>query len=271
MSEVADKAVVRVRHPLKLRLLQVARVHDVTPHLRRVTLTGDSLRDFVSASFDDHVKLFFPAPGEARPELPELGPNGVEFRDDRPRPVMRDFTPRHYDNDACELELEFALHEAGPATDWASRAQPGDWLGVGGPRGSLVIGIGFDWHLLIGDDTALPAIARRLGELPAGTRAIAVLEIANASARPDLRTDAELSVHWCHRDGADTAEPLLLQALRTLALPEGDGYVWAAGESADIRAVRRYLVDERGVEKSRIRAAAYWKRGAQGVHENLED
>ena len=271
MSEVADKAVVRVRHPLKLRLLQVARVHDVTPHLRRVTLAGDDLQDFVSASFDDHVKLFFPAPGEARPELPALGPNGVEFRDDRPRPVMRDFTPRRYDNDARELELEFALHEAGPATDWASRAQPGDWLGVGGPRGSLVIGTGFDWHLLIGDDTALPAIARRLSELPAGARAIAVLEVVDASARLAFDTRADLRVIWCHRDDAAPDAPPLLSAIRALVLPDGDGYVWAAGESADIRAVRQHLASERGIDKSRIRAAAYWKRGAPGVHENLED
>lgn len=271
MSEAANRTVVRVRHPLKLRLLQVARVHDVTPHLRRVTLAGEDLHDFVSASFDDHVKLFFPAPGEERPELPALGPNGVEFREGVPRPLMRDFTPRRHDHHARELDLEFALHDAGPATEWAARARPGDWLGVGGPRGSLVIGTGFDWHLLIGDDTALPAIARRLCELPAGARAIAVLEVADASAHLAFDTRADLQVIWRHREDAAPGEPPLLSAVRELALPDGDGYVWAAGESADIRAVRQHLVGERGVDKSRIRAAAYWKRGAPAVHENLED
>lgn len=267
MSEAANRTVVRVRHPLKLRLLQVARVHDVTPHLRRVTLAGEDLHDFVSASFDDHVKLFFPAPGEERPELPALGPNGVEFREGVPRPLMRDFTPRRYDHHARELDLEFALHDAGPATEWAARARPGDWLGVGGPRGSLVIGTGFDWHLLIGDESALPAIARRLEELPATTQAIAVIEVDDAAAQPVLRSAAALALHWVHRRAGDD----LVQTLRGLTLPDGQGYAWAAGEGARMRAVRACLIDDLGLDKRQLRASAYWKQGAAAVHETLED
>lgn len=81
-----ERAVVRVRHTLKFRLLQVKRVVDVTPHLKRVTLAGDELDDFESASFDDHVKVFFPPPGEDAPARPEFGPNGIVFPQDRPRP-----------------------------------------------------------------------------------------------------------------------------------------------------------------------------------------
>ncbi|CPQ44353.1 iron utilization protein [Bordetella pertussis] len=84
----------RVRHPLKMRLLEVKRVTRPTPHLARITLAGDALRDFVSASFDDHVKVFFPPPGAARPVLPELGPDGLVFAEGEPRPPMRDYTPR---------------------------------------------------------------------------------------------------------------------------------------------------------------------------------
>jgi len=271
-----DLAVARVRHPLKLRQLRVTAVESATPHLRRITLADESLADFVSASFDDHVKVFFPAPGQQRPVLPTLGPDGPVFADGAVRPAVRDFTPRRFDRDARELVLEFALHLSGPASDWARQAQVGQYLGIGGPRGSRVVPTGFAWHLLIGDDTALPAIARRLQELPADARAIAVLEVEDASAQLDFDCAAALETHWRHRRGADAgAESPLLGALRGLRLPQeprdGPGYVWAAGESGAIRAVRQHLLNERGIDKTRLHAAGYWKRGAQGVHETLDD
>ncbi|WP_046658406.1 siderophore-interacting protein [Lysobacter capsici] len=276
MQELSDLAVVRVRHPLKVRLLRVTRVESVTPHLRRVVLSGEALADFVSASFDDHVKVLFPQPGQDRPDMPTIGPNGFVYAEGAIRPVVRDFTPRRFDPDARELELEFALHDAGPATAWARQAQVGHYLGIGGPRGSRVIPDGFDWHVLIGDDTALPAIARRVQELPATTRAIVVAEVQDPGARIDLVSAAAVDVHWCYRGGSDPdGDPPLLHAVRKLRWPQGErdgeGYVWAAGESSAIRAVRQHLLAERGVDKSRLHAAGYWKRGAQGVHESLDD
>jgi NADPH-dependent ferric siderophore reductase len=166
LQDRPDLEVARIRHALKFRLLQVTRVTALNPYLVRVTFTGDSLDDFVSASFDDHVKLFFPQPGEAMPALPQAGPDGPIFDASKPRPIARDFTPRRFDRVARELDIEFVLHEAGPATAWAAQAAPGQYLGIGGPRGSFVIPTQFDWHLMIGDETALPAIARRLEELP---------------------------------------------------------------------------------------------------------
>ena len=267
----SDLAVTRVRHSLKFRLLQVKRVQPLTPHLIRVTLTGDDLHDFESASFDDHIKVFFPAPGADKPTLPSVGPNGPVFAEDQPRPVARDFTPRRYDRAARELDIEFAMHEAGPAASWAAQAKVGQYLGIGGPRGSLVIPTGFDWHLLIGDETALPAIARRLKELPAGTRVAAVLEVADPSARIEFDSEAELHAVWRYRSETPYRGDALLQAVRDTYLPEGDGYVWAAGEAATMRAVRYHLCTERGIDKARIRAASYWKQGAEAVHENLDD
>ncbi|WP_144109110.1 siderophore-interacting protein [Paraburkholderia sp. BCC1886] len=266
-----ELTVQRVRHPLKFRLVQVKQVHALTPHLIRVTFTGEDLQDFVSASFDDHIKVFFPEPGADRPVLPEAGPDGPVFPGGK-RPTARDFTPRRFDQKARELDIEFAMHEAGPAATWAAQAQVGQYLGVGGPRGSLVIPTGFDWHLLIGDDTALPAIARRLEELPAGARAAVVVEVADESAHIEFTTQAELHLVWCHRSAAGARGEALLQAVRETWLPEdGEGYVWAAGEAATMRAVREHLRTDRGVDKSRIRAAAYWKQGDAAVHENLDD
>jgi NADPH-dependent ferric siderophore reductase len=244
-STPAARRVQRVRHELKLRDLEVVRVAPVSPHVRAITLHGESLADFVSASFDDHVKLMLDLGG--------------------PEPVRRDFTPRHVDRAARELTLEFALHGDGPASRWAARAQPGQRVRVGGPRGSFVIPVDYDWHLLVADLSALPAVARRLEELPAGTRTIAIVQVADPADRRELSTAADLDLTWV----ADAQA--CLAAVRALALPPGEGYAWCAGEAAEMAALRRVLVDDKGHDRHAIRAAAYWKRGAVAHHETLED
>jgi NADPH-dependent ferric siderophore reductase len=269
LSGRPDLNVTRIRHPLKLRLGQVTRIEPITPQLTRITLAGEDLRDFVSASFDDHVKVFFPAEGAVKPVLPALGPGGPSVPG-ADRPIARDFTPRRFDPRSGELDIEFALHDAGPATTWASRAQVGHYLGIGGPRGSMIIPESFDWHLLIGDDTALPAIARRLEELPSSARAIVVAEVENSAAHVDFKSSADVQLTWCYRSASNDSS--LLSALRNIPpLPSGEGYAWAAAESAIVRRVREHLVNERGVDKSRVRAAAYWKSGLQAIHEVIED
>ena len=237
-APTALRRVERVRHELKRRELTVQAVEVVTPHFRRITLVDDSLSDFVSASFDDHVKVFI---GDAR----------------------RDYTPRSFDNAARELVIEFALHGDGPAAEWAARAVPGDTLAIGGPKGSLIVPVDYDWHLLAGDETAFPAVARRLEELPAGARAIVVLKAADVADRRTFASAADVSMTWVSTDAE------LLHAVRALALPEGDGYAWCAGEAACMAALRRELVEVKGHPGEATRAAAYWKRGAQGHHENL--
>lgn len=262
----------RVRHELKLRQLTVARVERVADLLVRVTLTGDDLRDFVTASFDDHVKIFFPEHPGGPMTLPVQGPNGPAFPEDQPRPLARDYTPRRFDRERLELEIEFVLHGDGPASNWAAQAQPGQSLLVGGPRGSFVVPTGFDWHLLIGDETALPAIARRLEELPADTQAIVLAEIPQAANEIPLASRAKLDLQWLHRNGVPAETSTLLpDAAAKLALPAGEGYVWAAAESAVARAVRDVMVTRHGIGKRRIRASSYWKRGAAGVHETIDD
>jgi NADPH-dependent ferric siderophore reductase len=239
MNSTTLRRVERVRHELKRRELTVKAVEQLTPHFRRITLTGESLSDFVSAAFDDHVKVFA---GDAR----------------------RDYTPRSFDNAARELVIEFALHGDGPAADWAARAAAGDSLAIAGPKGSLILPLDYDWHLLAGDETAFPAVARRLEELPAGARAIVILQAADAADRRAFKSAAEVEVTWVSTDAA------LLAAVRALTLPAGDGYAWCAGEASCMAALRRELVDVKGHPREAIRAAAYWKRGATGHHENLD-
>lgn len=243
MEQTQRRRVERVRHELKRRELRVLRARALTPHVREITFGGEALGDFGSASFDDHVKLILDLGGEA--------------------PVMRDYTPRSFDATKRELTIEFALHGDGPASRWAAQAQPGDRVTVGGPRGSFIVPMDYEWHLLVGDASALPAIARRLEELPAGTRVIAIVQ-ADAADRRALATTAEVELRWVD------SEAECLEAVRVLELPLGEGYAWCAGEAAQAAALRRILVEEKGHDRHAIRAAAYWKRGASAHHENLE-
>lgn len=264
-----ERRVQRVRHPLKFRLVRVLRVLDIAPRIRRITFTGEDLADFVSASFDDHVKLFFPLPGQSRPTLPTATPDGIVFADDAPRPPARDYTPQRVDLTARELDIDFVLHGEGPATSWAARAEPGQMLGIGGPRGSFIIPADYPWHLLIGDETALPAIGRRLRELPPESQAIALVEIDDARDEIALDTPQRTTVHWVHRQGPQARS--LDEAVAGLLLPPGAGYVWIAAEAAQAKALRARVVERFGVDKANLRASAYWKRGASNVHETLDD
>jgi len=270
-SPVPDRLPRRVRHELRFRKLEVRTIQRVTPRLIRVTLGGEDLAGFTSLGFDDHAKIFFPDAKTGALTLPTAGPDGPVWPEGG-RPTMRDYTPRRHDPAAGTLELDFALHDAGPATEWAERAQPGDLLGVGGPRGSFIVPTDFDWHLLVGDDTALPAIARRLAELPDGARAVVLAEVDGEADQIAFETRAKLDLHWVHRRGADAGTgSWLLDALRGLSLPAGDFHAWVACESAAAKALRAHLVGERGANPKWVRASGYWRRGAVATHDTHDD
>lgn len=245
MTDLATpvRRVQRVRHAIHRRTVTVQRVERPTPHFVRVLLADPSLAGFVSAGFDDHLKLILP------------GPDG--------EPVMRDYTPAAFDTEAGTLTLEFVLHAGGVASDWAHQAQPGQPVNVAGPRGSMVVDATLDWHWLVGDATALPAVARRLAELPADARGTVVLAV-DAADRRALPGPAGLDLHWVDDEAA------LVTALQALPVPAGEGFAWCAAEAATAARLRAALADK-GLPKEAMRVAAYWKRGASSFHAELAD
>ena len=246
----------RVRHQPRRRTLAIKQVDGIAAHMIRVTLTGD-LEGFNSLGFDDHIKLFFP--------------DGTLDAAGTPNTLSRDFTPRRHDAAANILEIDFALHDAGPATRWAAQAKPGDALNVGGPRGSFIIPTDFDWHLLVGDETALPAISRQLAELPANARVLVVGEIDGPADQVAFATKADATVIWAHRNGAAAGESdVLAKKLATLKFPLGDYYAWVACESLTAKARRQQLIADHGANPKWMRAAGYWRRGAVAIHDVFE-
>lgn len=256
--------------PVTLREVEVVRVVDLTPGMRRVTLGGDQLREFTSANgfpqpafgssgFDDDIRLVFPYPGQADPVLPVQKEKGVDLPRD-PRPLSRIYTVRRWDPVSGELDVDFVKHGIGVGATWAYRARPGDRVHFYGPGTSRALPHDADWLLVAGDDTAIPAITRLLEDLPDETRAQVFIEAAEDSHRQELRTLPRVKVTWLVRGGAAAGTTTLLRdAVTNSDWWEGRPFAWLAGEHLAVRDLRRHLVEDREVPKEDIEFTGYWR------------
>jgi NADPH-dependent ferric siderophore reductase len=239
-NSTAKHEVTRVlREPVR-RTLRVVTKQNITPGMLRVLFHSDELQGFDSPSPDDHVKVFIPGNGDGEP-------------------IKRDFTPRAWDLAAGTLTLDFALHESGPATEWARAARSGDVLEIAGPRGSTIVPDDFDWYLLIGDATALPSFGRRLEALRPKVPVQVFVLVADATQRQSFKTDADCRVIWLDGGSNPIADASTMRvALNNSTVPSGDGFVWIAAERSVSRGTYQYLIEERHHPAKWIKASAYW-------------
>lgn len=253
------------RYRVTLRELEVVAVHDLSPGMRRLTLGGVQLGPRIGAgglipgfdSFgpDDHVKLFFPDPETGLTSLPIQDGRHIRWPDNPPA-ISRDYTPRGYVAGSGQLNIDFVMHGNGVGDAWAARAQPGMRIYIAGPRTSMMIpraGV----YLLIGDETALPAIANWLEMLPADAQVTAHVLVRDPSAMPDLHARHAKDVHW-HCCDPTCADAMVKLVRNSDVGPET--YVWAGGERAAIDALRGYL-DKLDLDPGMIDLAAYWILG----------
>ncbi|GLU48427.1 SIP domain-containing protein [Nocardiopsis ansamitocini] len=261
---------------LPVRFIRVTDVQRITPRMARVTFGGDDLADFVTQAPDQQVKLYFPKPGQSVPllPLPEADDDFTSWYQscaavpEAEQPWMRSYTVRAHHPHAATIDIDFVLHDdAGPATQWARSAAPGDTLAMFGPSTFFSPVSLFassvedaDWLLLAGDETALPAIGALLETLPEGARALVYVEVADAAEKQSFATRAQVHMHWLYRGAtAPGRGDLLLDAVRTTRFPAGAAAVWLAAEAGVVRALRRHLVDERGVDRQAIDFTGHWR------------
>lgn len=244
---------------------QVRRVEQVSPHVRRVTVGGDGLAHFTVRGADQWFRLFLPRDGQVRPQLPATANWWQELlaTPEHVRPIVRNYTVRAARPELGEIDIDVVVHgDEGPASRWALRTEPGDWIGL------LDQGVLYEppgdaaWQLLVGDETALPAIAGIVESLPEGTHAYVFVELPSADDEQPLRAGEHVHVSWLPRPEGAAPGSVVHDAVRAARLPAGEPYVWLAGESAMVRRVRRHLVGQRGVTKSSIEFTGYWRRGA---------
>ncbi|KAB8189745.1 siderophore-interacting protein [Nonomuraea phyllanthi] len=240
----------------------VLRTERISRHMVRVVVGGDGLADFATAGMTDHyVKLVFPYEGVDYPE-----PFSVKTcRETMPRetwPRLRTYTVRAWDPDTRELTLDFVVHgDEGLAGPWAERAVPGDELLMLGPGGGYAPDPAADWHLLVGDESALPAIAASLERLADRVTAHVLVEVDAPEDEQKLETAGDARITWIYRGDRPVGERLV-EAVRALEFPEGQVHAFVHGEAGFVKELRRHLRIERGIGMDRLSISGYWRTGA---------
>ncbi len=239
---------------------EVHHIEELSPDLLRVVLTGGTLDQLeVSGATDAYINARF---------LPKGSPVTVPFSQEdldglsaevRPRP--RRFTIRQWEPDQEMLSIDFVVHgDAGFAGSWALRAQPGDRLQFDRPGGSYRPSPDVDWHLFIGDESALGAVGASLQGLKEDARAVVFAIVEKPGYEIDLPSSAGVLTHWLYREEAADSQMWVAEAVAETAFPGGTFDVFVHGEAAEVRAVRRHLATDRGVDLGSASISPYWRR-----------
>ena len=219
------------------RTTTVTDVSRLTPSMVRIVVEGPDLADFAVGEFTDHyVKT-------------------------RHGDSTRTYTVRDFDAEAKRLTLDFVVHgDSGVAGPWAGSARVGDTLMFSGPGGGYAPSPDADWHLMVGDDSVIPAIAVSLGRVPEGVPVYVVIEVDGPEHEQPLETPGDLHLTWLHRTaGPGEAPELLLEGVRALDFPAGRGQAFVHGEAQAVLLVRRHLIRERDFGADQLSATGYWK------------
>lgn len=238
---------------------EVRTAERITPAMVRVVLGGDGLAGFeMPEATDAYVNVAIP-PADAS-YGPVFDPDELRDRMDRDElPARRRYTVRRWDPDQRLLTLDFVVHgDEGVAGPWATGCAPGDVLVLTGPSGGYRPDPGADWHLLVGDESALPAIAASLEVLDRDAVAVVRLVCDGPEHEVPLLSAAELDLRWVHRREDDRTP--LPAAVRAATLPEGRAHAFVHGEADEIREIRRHLLTERGLERAQMSCSPYWRR-----------
>jgi len=255
-KSAAQRAPQRVRNELRFRHIEVASKTQVAGQFWRIRFSGSDLAGFHSPGFDDHIKVFFPAEKGTAPVLPQITEAGIVWPEGL-RPQARDYTPLAFDGESS-LTLDFYIHQQGVASDWATQAQVGDQLVIGGPRGSLVVPADYAFQLYVCDETGLPAFARR--QRDAQAQALHLYAYTDEATGHDYLPDTTgVTLNWLGRGQMQKAQlSQLIARLDQIALPKDDYFIWLTGEGECVKALCDYFTRQRGLDSDYVRAVAYW-------------
>jgi NADPH-dependent ferric siderophore reductase len=244
-----------------LRQATVVSAEDVTPRMRRVKLACADVTPYIGGAM--HVRILVPPRGR-QPVWPHYGADGrLVWPDGEDKLVVRPYTIRAVDVERRELWIDFLQHPMPgvetPGADFARDAQAGDVIGLIGPgSGSLPDASSI---LMIGDESALPAIARIAAEVPAGTAIRAIIEVWDAAEEQSLPSSGDIEVTWLHRNAhpAGTSGLLRDEATKAIRAADSGTFMWIACEKEDVRALRS-LLNSRQHDRSLRYAAWYWEK-----------
>ncbi len=256
------------REPPAFRRVLVTGVTPLTPRLVRVTVAGPELKGLAIEAPAASVRLLLPAAGSHQLLMPTW--NGNEFlMPDGNRATIRTLTPLRLDAQAHRLDLEIVVHEGGTASTWALAAAEGDEVALSGPGRGYTVADDAAGFLLVGDESAIPAIGQVLEALPPDKTVRVVVEVADPAARLDLPTQPKAAVEWLDLPAGAPPGDAMVAAVTAADITEGTR-IWAAGEAAAVQRIRRHVLDERAVPRSDTWIRGYWKHGRTGDGDDSE-
>lgn len=239
----------------------VTAVENVTLHMRRVKVSCADVTAFIGG--DIHVRILVPPKGR-QPVWPGYREDGrIAWPEGEDELLVRAYTIRAIDVERRELWIDFLQHPLSgiktPGADFARDCRPGDRLALLGPGGGGLPAM--DRILMVGDESALPAIARIAAEVPAGTRMQAIIEVEDAGEEQPLLTAGSIDIRWLHRKdyGVDARGTLAETAKAAIESIGNDAFVWVACEKETVRSVRAFLKSRKHNRKA-MYVAWYWER-----------
>ena len=229
------------------RKITISKSQRITPSVQRIWFTGDDLSTFPSVSPGAYIKLMF-----------DLQGNPATPASDLQHVAMRTYTVTSFDSNKQELSIDMVIHAdngiTGPASAWATIAKPGDSIMIAGPGQSKPLSREYDWVLFAGDMTALPSIRNYLSSLPSNAKGFAVIAVADETDIVVCEKPVGVEIIWA----TEASLPAALDSLQWLS---GTPAVWVACEFSDMRAIRKWLKDEKLVPHHQVYISSYWKKG----------
>lgn len=244
--------------PANFTLARLSDTRRLSPSFQRIRLEGDFTRFMGDAL---HFRFAFGPEGAGWPQADATG--AVTWDGGTERWFRPAYTVRAIDPEARWIDIDIVLHDGGRVTDWVARAAVGDAVGLTGPGGKVPQSAG--WIAYLGDETALPVIARGLERLPAETRGRAALFVPDAADRQPLTAPEGVEITW-HVHGQDAGP---LDVLASLTPPEEDSFVFFAGER-DVAAEGRKILEGKGLRKGTFHCGVYWTDGWSPPDEQIK-
>lgn len=247
------------------RILTVKDSWHLTPNMIRVTFAGEELDGVPPGREGANCKIMLPEPGETRTSFEARFVDG-------PVPARRTYTVRYHRPQELELDIDFVDHgDLGPASAWARAAKPGSFLGFAGPGTVKVPEFYADFYLIAADMSALPVAAATLEAMPKDARGLALFEITSPEDVQDIEMPPGIEVRWMLHPEPHRASTAMIDAIREMDWPEGSVQTCIAGEHSSVRALRSFLIGEKGLAKKDAYISGYWKIGLiEDQHQELK-
>lgn len=247
------------------RLLTVKTAWQLTPNMIRVVFSGPELEAFPEGREGGNCKLLLPDPNETREVFAKRLADGSSL-------TKRTYTVRSFDAATGELAIDFVAHgDEGPASRWASRAKPGDFLGFAGPSGPKITHFEADYYIIAADPSAIPVAAATLEAMPRDAKGTAIFEVTSPEDRQTLDAPEGIDIHWLVQPDPHVPSTAQEDFIRALDWPDGRVQTCIAGESSVIRSLRSFLHNEKQLPREDVYISGYWKIGlVEDEHQQMK-